>query len=110
MGKNTKTITNKNSNSQESNIIDLTSDDDSNNIPPNNNIIMRKNHLKKRKINIYDNEDDDDIFEMYPQTQNFVFNELPEKKKNVYSIFKNNPPKKKRKEYKLSNLQVILIL
>jgi len=107
MSRNAKTITHKNSNTQESNIIDLTlSDDDANNIP-NNNYITSKKHFKKRKLNTYDNEDDDndDIFEMYPQTQNFVFNELPEKKKKVFSIFKNNPPKKKRKEYKLSNLQ-----
>jgi len=112
MGENTKAVTHKNSSLQDSNIIDLTLSDDDNYIPSNNSIVKIKKHFKKRKLNIYNNEDNDndkindDIFKMYPQTQDFVFNELPEKRKNEFSIFKTKPPKKKRKEFKLSNLQV----
>ncbi|OUM62075.1 hypothetical protein PIROE2DRAFT_11725 [Piromyces sp. E2] len=111
-----------NSKKQKNNVvIDLTLSDDSDfEVPSSSSSSITRKPIKKRKINskrsksyTYDSDDDelsDDIFSSLPLTQNFEFNssnEQSSKKKNVRFAFNNetDTPKKKRKEYKLSNVQ-----
>ncbi|ORX50311.1 P-loop containing nucleoside triphosphate hydrolase protein [Piromyces finnis] len=113
---------NKTKNQKNDSFIDLTLSDDEDNskeLTLSNNLVSKK-LTKKRKLNskssnsfTYESDDDelsDDIFSSLPLTQDLEFKNLNEKvlkRKNMkFSIDKEiNIPKKKRKEYKLSNVQ-----
>jgi len=105
-------------------IIDLTLSDDSDFELPSSSSSSLSKKVKKRKLNskksksfIYESDDDelsDDIFSSLPITQESELRNSNEQstKKNVRFAFGNeyDTPKKRKKEYKLSNVQVFKLL